>query len=108
MEGTGGIEPPTRLLDDANGFEARGVPSATAPNMYLSTPEYFMGSPPSPTKGRGNVVTPPPQAAGNHRDGTRFLDNGTSKTPANKNPAHRLSAEFPGGLPRIKAEKPWT
>lgn len=64
MEGTGGIEPPTRLLDDANGFEARGVPSATAPNMYLSTPEYFMGSPPSPTKGRGNVVTPPRKLRG--------------------------------------------
>ncbi len=59
MEGTGGIEPPTRLLDDANGFEARGVPSTTAPNIYLSTPEYVMGSPPSPAKGRGNVISPP-------------------------------------------------
>lgn len=34
MEGAGGIEPPPRFLDEANGFAARGVPSTTAPNHY--------------------------------------------------------------------------
>ena len=32
MEGAGGIEPPPRFLDEANGFTARGVPSTTAPS----------------------------------------------------------------------------
>ena len=31
MEGARGIEPPPRLLDKADGFEDRGVPSTIAP-----------------------------------------------------------------------------
>jgi hypothetical protein len=37
MEGAGGIEPPPRFLDDANGFAARGVPSTTAPPSLIKT-----------------------------------------------------------------------
>jgi len=33
MEGARGIEPPPRLLDEANGFEVRGVPSTIAPEF---------------------------------------------------------------------------
>ncbi len=35
VEGAGGIEPPPRFLDDANGFAARGVPSTTAPHLSV-------------------------------------------------------------------------